>query len=127
MEKYFSRSSDSVILYGVPKVHYGAYGGAAPYPICLKACTEYLGDSLEYYFTMVSCGAAFRFVWNTKDWDLSNVDIYHTFEESNEVYGIGAKALGREFSFLGREEDTTRRILFHLLKNILMKDIHVLH
>ena len=27
MEKYFSRSSDSVILYGVPKVHYGAYGG----------------------------------------------------------------------------------------------------
>ena len=48
---------------------------------------------------MVSCGAAFRFVWNTKDWDLSNVDIYHTFEESNEVYGIGAKALGREFFF----------------------------
>ncbi len=116
MEKYFSRSSDSVILYGVPKVHYGAYGGAAPYPICLKACTEYLGDSLEYYFTMVSCGAAFRFVWNTKDWDLSNVDIYHTFEESNEVYGIGAKALGREFSFLGREEDTTKEDFISFIK-----------
>lgn len=108
MEKYFSRNSDSTILYGVPKVYYGAYGGGTPYPICLKACTEYLGDSLEYYFTMASCGAAFRFAWNTMDWDLSNVDIFHTFEESNEVYGIGAKALGREFSFLGREENTTK-------------------
>lgn len=108
MAEDFQKENDSTILYGVPKIFYGAYGGGTPYPICLKACSEYLGDSLKYYFTMASCGAAFRLVWNTKNWDLSNVDIYHTFEESNKVYGIGAKALGREFSFLGREKDTTK-------------------
>ena len=108
MAEDFNGESGSTVLYGVPKVFYGAYGGGTPYPICLKACSEYLGDNLKYYFIMASCGAAFRLVWNTKDWDLSNVDIYHTFEESGRVYGIGAKALGREFSFLGRGKDTTK-------------------
>ncbi|MCI9080355.1 MAG: helix-turn-helix transcriptional regulator [Lachnospiraceae bacterium] len=116
MTKNFLEESDSTILYGVPRVFFGAYGGATPYPICLKACSEYLGDNLEYYFTMVSCGAAFRFVWNTKAWDLSNVDIYHTFEESNEVYANAAKALGREFLFLGRDENTAKEEFISFIK-----------
>lgn len=116
MAKDFFKENDSAILYGVPKVFYGAYGGGTPYPICLKACSEYLGDNLKYYFIMASCGAAFRFVWNTKAWDLSNVDIYHTFEESNDVYGTGAKALGREFLFLGRGEDTTKEDFISFIK-----------
>ena len=116
MAKDFLKENDSTILYNVPKVFYGAYGGGTPYPICLKACSEYLGDNLKYYFTMALCGAAFRFVWNTEAWDLSNVDIYHTFEESNEVYSIGAKALGREFSFLGRDENTTKEEFISFIK-----------
>lgn len=116
MAKDFVKESDSTILYGVPKVFFGAYGGGTPYPICLKACQEYLGDNLGYYFTMALCGAAFRFVWNTKAWDLSNVDIFHTFEESNDVYGICARALGREFSFLEREENTTKEEFIEFIK-----------
>lgn len=116
MDKNVYKSNESTILYGVPKVAHGVYGGCTPYPICLKACSEYLGEDLEYYFTMVSSAAAFRLVWNTECWDLSNVDIFHTLEETNEIYGFGAKALGREFSFLGREEETTKEEFIDFIK-----------
>lgn len=116
MDKKVYKNNDSTILYGVPKVSYGTYGGNTPYPICLKACSEYLGENLEYYFTMVSSAAAFRLVWNNEMWDLSNVDIYHTFEESNDVYRLAAEALGREFSFLGRDESTTKEEFISFIK-----------
>ncbi len=44
------------------------------------------------------------------------MDIYHTFTESNAVYGLGARALGREFSFLGREENTTKEEFIQFIK-----------
>lgn len=116
MDKNVYKGNESTILYGVPKVAHGVYGGCTPYPICLKACSEYLGEDLEYDFTMVSSAAAFRLVWNTECWDLSNVDIFHTLEETNEIYGFGVKALGREFSFLGREEDTTKEEFMDFIK-----------
>lgn len=99
---------DNVILYGIQKVGFGAYGSGTPYPICIKAVSEYLGDDISYPYIMAATGAAFRLVWNTKQWDLSNVDIYHTFKESDEVYKLGGKVLGREFSFLGRGENTKK-------------------
>ena len=34
--------NDSTILYGVPKVEYGAYNCGTPFPICLKAVLNYL-------------------------------------------------------------------------------------
>lgn len=105
-EKY--KDNDSTILYGVPKVEWGTYGGNTPFPMCLKACADYLGEDVEYAFSMVSCGAAFRFTWNEKDWDLGNVDIYHTFQESGDVYRLGVEALGREFDMLGRNKETTK-------------------
>ncbi len=116
MEKNIYKSNESTILYGVPKVAYGCFGGYTPYPLCLKACAEYLGEDLGYHFTIASCGAAFRFVWNNEMWDMSNVDIYHTFEESNDVYGLGAQALGREFSFLTRDKKTTKEEFISFIK-----------
>ncbi len=116
MNKDIYRNNDSTILYGVPKVAHGTYGGNTPYPICLKACAEYLGEDLEYYDVMVSSAAAFRFVWNNEMWDMSNVDIYHTFEESEEIYHIGPNALGREFVFLGRGENTSREEFIAFIK-----------
>lgn len=115
-EKY--QNSDSTILYGVPKVEWGTYGGSTPYPICLKACADYLGDDLDYASVVVACGGAFRFTWNEKNWDMSNVDIYHTFTEGGEetVYSYAAKALGREFSMLGRAETTTKEEFIHFIK-----------
>ncbi len=47
--------------------------------------------------------------WNRNEWDLSNIDIYHTLRESNDIYQYGAKALGREFSFLERNKGTTKK------------------
>lgn len=117
MDKNVYKNNTSTILYGVPKAAFGEYGGCTPYPICLKACSEYLGEDLEYYFTMVSSAAAFRLVWNTRCWDLSNVDIFHTLEETGEIYGFGAKALGREFSFLGRDEGTKKEEFIEFIKS----------
>lgn len=99
---------ESIILHDIEQVKFGSYGSGTPFPICIKAVSEYLGDDVSYASIMAATGAAFRLVWNTECWDLSNVDIYHTFTESNAVYGLGARALGREFSFLGREENTAK-------------------
>lgn len=98
----------STVLYGIRKAEHGAYGSNTMYPICVKAVSEYLGDDVSYAYIMAATGAAFRLVWNRKMWDLSNVDIYHTLTESNDIYAYGAQALGREFSFLGREKETTK-------------------
>lgn len=116
MNKEIYRNNDCTILYGVPKVAHGTYGGNTPYPICLKAIAEYLGEDLAYSDCMVSTAAAFRFVWNNEIWDLSNVDIYHTLEESEHIYSVGPNALGREFTFLGRNENTTKEEFISFIK-----------
>lgn len=108
--------NDSTILYGVPKAEYGAYNSGTPFPICLKAVSDYLGEDVDYSFMMASSGAAFRLAWNRTKWDLSNVDIYHTFEESNDVYRLGALALGREFEFLGRKKETKKEEFIRFIK-----------
>ena len=107
MKGNYDKDHDSTILYNVPNVGFGTYGGCTPFPICLKACLDYLGEEVEYAFSMVATGAAFRMTWNQETWDLSNVDIYHTFE-SDKSYELGAKAFGREFELLGRNKDTTK-------------------
>lgn len=111
-------NGDSTILYGMPKVEWGTYGGSTPYPICLKACADYLGEDLDYATVAVASGGAFRFTWNEKAWDMSNVDIYHTFTEGGEetVYSYAAKALGREFSMLGRTQETTKEDFIRFIK-----------
>lgn len=116
IKKDVYQNNDSTILYGVPKAAHGVYGGNTPYPICLKACSEYLGEDLSYYYTMVTSAAAFRFVWNNEIWDLSNVDIFHAFNETNDVYRLGAEALGREFAFLGRDKGTTKEEFISFIK-----------
>lgn len=105
-EKYVN--NDSTILYGVPKVGWGSYGGNTPYAICLKACADYLGDDINYEKILVELGAAFRLTWNDEEWDLGNVDIYHTFNDEGEAYELGAKVLGRQFEILGRDAGTTK-------------------
>lgn len=117
MNKNIYRNSDSTVLYSVPKAGWGEYGGLTPYPICLKAAAAYLGEDVDYPFIMASSGAAFRFVWNSTDWDLSNLDIYHTFTESNRVYRLAAEALGREFFFLGRDKDTSKDEFIAFIKS----------
>ncbi len=97
----------STILYGVPKVGYGVYG-CTPFPICLKATANYLGEDVDYDYAMVSSGAAFRLVWDETCWNGGNVDVLHTFDDPIMVYKNGIEAIGREFKLLGRENRLTR-------------------
>lgn len=115
------QNNNNTILYGIRKVEHGAYGSNTMFPICVKAVSEYLGDDVSYAYIMAATGAAFRFVWNQEEWDLSNIDIYHTLKESNDIYQYGAKALGREFSFLGREEGTSKREFAAYIKTAVAK------
>ena len=110
------KSNDSTILYGVPRVGWGVYGGNTPYAICLKACADYLGDDISYDKILVELGAAFRLTWNEEEWDLGNVDIYHTFNDTSEVYELGAKVIGRKFEMLGRDNDTTKEQFIEFIK-----------
>ena len=96
------------------------------FPICVKAVSEYLGDDVSYAYIMAVTGAAFRMVWNREMWDLSNIDIYHTFRESNDIYAYGAKALGRSFSFLGRDENTTKEEFSAYMKAAIAKGYPVI-
>lgn len=90
------------ILHGVPRAHYGAFGGITPFPICLKAVSDYLGDELDYTFAIVACGGAFRFAWDTMEWNPGNVDIHLTYSDPEKAYRNGVTALGREFKMLWR-------------------------
>lgn len=96
-------SDGSVVLYGVPKVHYGAFGGCTPYPICLKAVANYMGIDLGYEDAIVQCGAAFRLVWDTTSWNGGNVDVLAAFDQPEIVCKNGIEALGREFKLLVRD------------------------
>lgn len=108
-ETMMEQNKNNTILYGIRKIEHGAYDSNTMFPICVKAVSEYLGDDVSYAYLMAATGAAFRLVWNQEEWDLSNIDIYHTLKESNDIYQYGAKALGREFSFLGREKGTSKK------------------
>ena len=94
--------SSEKILRGVPKVSYGAFGGITPFPVCLKAVSDYLGDELDYSFAITASGGAFRFVWDTAAWNPGNVDIALTFKNPETVFRNGIRALGREFKMLWR-------------------------
>ena len=74
---------------GIRKIEYVAYGSDTMFPICVKAVSECLSDDVSYAYIMAATGAAFRFVWNQEEWDLSNIDIYHTLKESNDIYQYG--------------------------------------
>jgi hypothetical protein len=99
------KSDTSVVLYGVDKVEYGPEG-CTPYPMCVKSCANYLGQDVDYDYTMVSSGAAFRLTWDTSSWNGGNVDVIHTFDHPLKVYQLGIEALGREFRILARGKNS---------------------
>ncbi len=96
-----SSNGNSVVLYGISKVEYGA-NGCTPYPMCVKSCANYLGQDIGLDFAMVSTGAAFRLTWDTTSWNGGNVDVIHTYDDPEEVYRLGIEALGRRFQILSR-------------------------
>ncbi len=121
-----NQNNKNTILYDIPKIEWGTYGSNTMFPICIKAVSEYLGDEISYAYIMAATGAAFRLVWNQTTWDLSNIDIYHTLTDSNDIYQYGAKALGREFTFLGREDNTKKEDFIAYIKSNIAKGYPVI-
>lgn len=97
----------SAVLYGVPRVGYGVYG-CTPYPICLKACANYLGDTMSYEEIMTTSAIGFRLTWDATCWNPGNVDSCFTFDDAELSYTTGLKALGREYEVLWRRPETKK-------------------
>ncbi len=125
-ELIMNQENKNTILYNIPKVEWGAYESSTMFPICVKAVSEYLGDDISYAYIMAATGAAFRLVWNQEIWDLSNIDIYHTLTDSNDIYQYGAKALGREFTSLVRKDNTKKEDFIAYIKSNITKGYPVI-
>lgn len=101
MENSIFKEKESCILFGVPKVQY-SYEECTPFPSCLKACLNYMGQNIDYTFIMAASGASFRLRWNTKYWDGGNVDVQLIYENKFEAFERSFRAAGREYRILDR-------------------------
>lgn len=94
--KEIKKATGSVVLYGVPRAYYGAFGGCTPLPICLTAIGQYIGRDITYPDMMTESGAGFRLAWNTSEWDGGNVDVTYTYADPWKPFELGMKALGAQ-------------------------------
>lgn len=98
------KTQNSCILYGVPKVYYGRnYDGdwqCTPFPMCLQAVLNYMGQNVHYSYIMVASGASFRLRWKESGWDLAAVDIRNIYENPVMPFILSFKAVGRKFKIL---------------------------
>ncbi len=108
---------NSCVLYGVPKVHFGLDGWqCSPYPMCLKAVLNYMGQEIAYPYLMAASGMAFRLRWNSKEWDPGNVGIQVIYTDPEEGYRKALRAAGRDGYILRRQgQSTEEKELFKTL------------
>ena len=119
-------SEGSVILYNVPKVCYGAFGGCTPLPMAMKAAANYMGFEMEYSEAMVYCGAAFRLAWNETCWDGGNVDVEFTFDDPSKVFRNALESLGYTSNLLVRGAETTKSEFAAFIKESIDNGIPVM-
>jgi len=119
-------SDGSVVLYGVPKVHYGAFGGCTPLPIAMKAAANYMGMELDYAEAIAFCGAAFRLTWNETCWDGGNVGDTFAFDDPTKVLRMALESLGCEYNCIGRDEATRKSDFIDFIKSKIDKGIPVM-
>lgn len=105
MSRETKKTENSCILYGVPKVAY-SFEECTPFPAALKACLNYMGQEIDYFYIMAVSGAAFRLRWNRQNWDLGNVDIMNIYEDSYEAFKRSFEGAGREYKILKRENSS---------------------
>jgi len=110
-------SEGSTVLYGVPKVHYGAYGGCTPLPIAMKAAANYMGMELDYEDAIVQCGAAFRISWNETRWDGGNVGDELAFDDPQKVFRLAIESMGYKCNLLTRTPSTTKQDFINFIKS----------
>ena len=116
----------SVVLYGVPKIHYGAFGGITPLPICMKAAANYMGIELDYADAIVNCGMAFRLNWNETCWDGGNVGDVWTFDDPSKVFHCAIESLGCKYNLIGRASATKKSEFIDFIKSKIDNGIPVI-
>lgn len=119
-------SDGSVVLYGVPKVYYGAFGGITPLPICMKAAANYMGIELDYADAIVYCGMAFRLTWNETCWDGGNVGDIFTFDDPSKVFRCAIESLGCKYNLIGRSKTTEKSEFIDFIKEKIDNGIPVI-
>jgi len=115
-----------VVLEGVPKVGFGVidgHVGMTPFPACLRACLEYMGDDLGfgsggkyprgavYAYLMGTTGAAFRLLWKP-GWHGDNVATFAIYDDPSEIFRRGFAAVGYEQIPSGHVPDAEKRERF---------------
>jgi hypothetical protein len=98
-----------VVLEDVSKIGYGVIDpdlSTTPWPACLWACLEYMGDDLDfgdgeeypreavYAYLTGTTGTAFRLVW--KGWGLDNWASWMIYDDAGEIFRRGYTAIGYE-------------------------------
>lgn len=98
------KTSDSCVLYGVPKVYYGRKVDGqvqlTPFPMCLQAVLNYMGQNISYPQIMASSGAAFRIRWDMRGWNVAAVDIRFTYDKHLKPFELAFKGAGRSYKIL---------------------------
>ncbi len=117
MTKDMEKTAGSCILYGVPKVEY-TYEECTPFPSCLKACLNYMGQQADYSSLMAVSGAAFRLRWNVDRWDGGNVDIQYVYEDPLEAFRRSFQAVGRKVRMLPREGSSKEQFMAFIREEI---------
>jgi AraC-like DNA-binding protein len=120
------KTSNSCILYGVPKVYYwrelDGHIQATPFPMCLQSVLNYMGQNISYAQIMAFSGAAFRLRWGLIDggWDLAAVDIRNTYYEHLKPFELAFKAAGRSFKIVDEADKAKSKELYlELIKSEL--------
>ena len=115
-----------VVLYGVPKIHYGAFGGITPLPICMKAAANYMGIDLDYAEAIVCSGAAFRFTWNETCWDGGSVADIFAFDDPLKVLRCALESVGYEYNLIERNATTKKSEFIDFIKEHIDKGLPVM-
>lgn len=107
-----------VVLEGVPRVNFYSGGPRCPedvpFPACLKACLEYMGDALGcrgvavrgdqwqvgcgYAYLMGATGAAFRLAWTPGTWEPANSDLMAMHDDPLAPFQRAFDAIGYTYA-----------------------------
>lgn len=92
------------VLEDVPKVAFAPIHDGkwefTPYPSCLKAVANYLGDGLAYHYLLGASGGAYRLVWHADRWEGGNVDLIFMAEDPLEPFRRALDASGYGYEIL---------------------------
>jgi len=98
-----------------------------PFPSCLRACLEYLGQGMgftriaahgsewrldnAYVYLMGTTGAAFRLSWRP-GWHMDNPELGHATEDPSAPYRLGLASLGWEYELAEKRGGAGEEALF---------------